>query len=387
MSAKKAKTTKPQSEASAPAVAAAAAAAAAAPVAAAVPVASAAGGALSAAEMNPSNPLTRHLHPQPGGSAALVPLDHDEKKGAAFDAKSAGSSASIPANPKKGDAPRKDAKADIKGLDDDKDSGKPLKLQSKDKKDFTVERKHAFISTLVKTSLENDDKAEEVPIPGVTGAILDLVVNYMKEHKGVEPPIIEKPLRSKVMKDVCPHKWDAEYIDRIGDTRQQLYDLILAANYMDIKSLLHLGCAKVASLIKGQPLEKIKEILDPNQGAKKDGKDGKDGKSSDGKDVKGAGVGDVKGVGAASGAAAAAATPVDTKVDAKADAKASASTTKPVSKAAAKKAKTSASSSSSAAAAAAAAPMADSDEDAKPTPIASASATSASSTSVARKKK
>jgi len=185
------------------------------------------------------------------------------------------------ADPKKEDAPKKDAKADIKGLDDDKDSGKPLKLSSKDKKDFTVERKHAFISTLVKTSLENDDKAEEVPIPGVTGAILDLVVNYMKEHKGVEPPIIEKPLRSKVMKDVCPHKWDAEYIDKIGETRQQLYDLILAANYMDIKSLLHLGCAKVASLIKGQPLEKIKEILDPNQGAKKaDSKDSKDSKDA-----------------------------------------------------------------------------------------------------------
>jgi hypothetical protein len=117
-----------------------------------------------------------------------------------------------------------------------------------------------------------DDKAEEVPIPGVTGAILELVVNYMKEHKGVEPPIIEKPLRSKVMKDVCPHKWDADYIDKIGETRQQLYDLILAANYMDIKSLLHLGCAKVASLIKGQPLEKIKEILDPNQGKKDDKK-------------------------------------------------------------------------------------------------------------------
>lgn len=75
---------------------------------------------------------------------------------------------------------------------------------------------------------------------------------------------------------MCPHKWDADYIDKIGETRQQLYDLILAANYMDIKSLLHLGCAKVASLIKGQPLEKIKEILDPNQGAKKaDAKDAK----------------------------------------------------------------------------------------------------------------
>jgi len=175
--------------------------------------------------------------------------------------------------------PKKDAK-DIKGLDDDKDATKPLKLTSKDKKEFVVERKQAFISTLVKTSLENDDKAEEVPIPGVSGAILDLVVQYMKEHKGVEPPIIEKPLRSKVMKDVCPHKPDADYIDKIGDNRQQLYDLILAANYMDIKSLLHLGCAKVASLIKGQPLEKIKEILDPNQGAKKDAKDSKDSKDA-----------------------------------------------------------------------------------------------------------
>jgi len=175
--------------------------------------------------------------------------------------------------------PKKDAK-DIKGLDDDKDATKPLKLTSKDKKEFVVERKQAFISTLVKTSLENDDKAEEVPIPGVSGAILDLVVQYMKEHKGVEPPIIEKPLRSKVMKDVCPHKPDADYIDKIGENRQQLYDLILAANYMDIKSLLHLGCAKVASLIKGQPLEKIKEILDPNQGAKKDAKDSKDSKDA-----------------------------------------------------------------------------------------------------------
>jgi hypothetical protein len=92
---------------------------------------------------------------------------------------------------------------------------------------------------------------------------------------------------------------DAEYIDKIGETRQQLYDLILAANYMDIKSLLHLGCAKVASLIKGQPLEKIKEILDPNQGAKP----AADAKMSDSKDAKSAGAG--SGSGAAAGSAAA----------------------------------------------------------------------------------
>jgi len=113
----------------------------------------------------------------------------------------------------------------------------------------------------VKTSLENDSSASELPLLGVKADVLQKVIDFMTHHKGTEPPIIEKPLRSKLMKDVCRDSWDADFIDRIGDDRQQLYDLILAANYLDIKSLLHLGCAKVASLIKGQPLEKIKEIL------------------------------------------------------------------------------------------------------------------------------
>lgn len=148
----------------------------------------------------------------------------------------------------------------VKSLDGGDSSG-ALKLQSKDGKSFDVDRKNAFISTLVKTGLDTDASATEIPIPGVKSDILEEVIKYMNHHKGLEPPIIEKPLRSKVLRDVCKDAWDAEYIDKIGDNRQRLYDSILAANYMDIKSLLHLGCAKVASLIKGQPLEKIKDIL------------------------------------------------------------------------------------------------------------------------------
>ena len=142
-------------------------------------------------------------------------------------------------------------------------------LKSSDEKSFSLEKKSAFISKLVSQALENDANATEVPIPGAKGAILELVVQYMTHHAGTEPPIIEKPLRSKLMKDVCKDKWDADFIDAIGNNRQQLYDLILAANYMDVKSLLHLGCAKVASLIKGQPLEKIKDILAVDQSANK----------------------------------------------------------------------------------------------------------------------
>jgi len=159
-------------------------------------------------------------------------------------------------------ADEKEEVGGIGGLDDD---GGSLKLTAQDGQEYELDRKAAFISKLVKTSVETDSTASEVPIPSAKSNILEKIVEYMRHHNGDEPPIIEKPLRSKIMKDVCKDKWDADFIDKIGENRQELYDLILAANYMDIKSLLHLGCAKVASLIKGQPLEKIKDILAVNQ--------------------------------------------------------------------------------------------------------------------------
>ena len=102
-------------------------------------------------------------------------------------------------------------------------------------------------------------------MPGVKANVLKLIVDYMSHHKGVEPNLSEKPLRSKIMKDVCKDPFDAQFIDQIGEDRQLLYDLILAANYMHVHSLLPLGCAKVASLITGQPLEQIKGILSPEE--------------------------------------------------------------------------------------------------------------------------
>ena len=42
---------------------------------------------------------------------------------------------------------------------------------------------------------------------------------------------------------------------------KQIFQLILAANYMDIQSLLELGNAKIATLIKGKSPEEIKNIL------------------------------------------------------------------------------------------------------------------------------
>ena len=61
--------------------------------------------------------------------------------------------------------------------------------------------------------------------------VLGKVIEFGKYH--VEKPMndIEKPLKSAKMSEVVD-AWDAKFVD----IEQELSELILAANYMDIKS-------------------------------------------------------------------------------------------------------------------------------------------------------
>jgi len=75
----------------------------------------------------------------------------------------------------------------------------------------------------------------------------------------VEPDPLPMPVRSTQMKDVTPFPWDGEWIDKF--TPADVFEIILAANYLDVKSLLHLGCAKIATEIKKLPREEINKII------------------------------------------------------------------------------------------------------------------------------
>lgn len=150
----------------------------------------------------------------------------------------------------------------ILSLDETEYVPKIIKLVSKDGTSFQLLVSDATLSKLVAAALEKDASATEVDLPSVSTKSLRHIVAYLQHHKGIEPPIVQKPIRSKNMKDNCKDEWDAKFIDEVDqEGRQHLYDLVHAANYMDMKSLLSLGCAKVASLLKSQPLNRIEQII------------------------------------------------------------------------------------------------------------------------------
>ena len=146
-------------------------------------------------------------------------------------------------------------KEEVKGLDETPEE--PLKLVSQELEKITVPRKVALMSELVRTMSEGDKDEKEIPLPNVKSAVLRKVVTYLQYHVDNPPKEIEKPLKSANMNEVVA-QWDADFCDV---DQELLFELILAANYMDIKPLLDLSCAKVASMIKGKTPEQIRKTF------------------------------------------------------------------------------------------------------------------------------
>mmetsp|Transcript_12837 Transcript_12837/g.24497 ORF Transcript_12837/g.24497 Transcript_12837/m.24497 type:complete len:163 (-) Transcript_12837:93-581(-) len=112
-------------------------------------------------------------------------------------------------------------------------------------------------TSLKKTDDADDDDVTEIPLPNVKAAVLKKVIEFCQHHRNEPMTEIEKPLKSAQMAEVV-QKW---YADFVNVEQVLLFELILAANYMDIKPLLDLTCATVASMIKGKTPEEIRKTF------------------------------------------------------------------------------------------------------------------------------
>jgi S-phase kinase-associated protein 1 len=160
--------------------------------------------------------------------------------------------------------PENDVDNELGGLDEDTEETLVLiSCEEQNPLRFEISRNAAEMCNLVKSILEGDPNAREMEIKKVTGEHLKLIVDYLKHHNGKVPAEIAKPIRSVKMEKIVEDPWDAEFINNLS--KRTIFQVILGANYMDIKSLLHLGCAKIATLIKGKSPDDIRRILSDNE--------------------------------------------------------------------------------------------------------------------------
>jgi S-phase kinase-associated protein 1 len=135
---------------------------------------------------------------------------------------------------------------------------KTVKLSSSDEQEFEVAIEVAQTSVTIKNMLEDMDTMapDVIPLPNVTGKILGKVIEYAKYHLEHPTPVSEEKKEEKRTDDIIP--WDQEFCKVDQAT---LFELILAANYLDIKPLLDLTCKTVANMIKGKTPEEIRKTF------------------------------------------------------------------------------------------------------------------------------
>ncbi|KAJ8642295.1 hypothetical protein MRB53_018989 [Persea americana] len=141
-------------------------------------------------------------------------------------------------------------------------STKKVTLKSSDGETFDVDEAVALESQTIKHMIEDDCADNGIPLPNVTSKILSKVIEYCKKHVEAQKAAGEDKKaagedKTKTVEEELK-TWDADFVKVDQAT---LFDLILAANYLNIKSLLDLTCQTVADMIKGRTPEEIRKTF------------------------------------------------------------------------------------------------------------------------------
>ena len=131
------------------------------------------------------------------------------------------------------------------------------RLMCKDGEVLEVDVETAKLSVLINGLIEDGGTEDDIPINQVNKPIMKKVIEFCEHMREHAPPEIEKPLSSTDLSQVVD-QWHADYVNVDQET---LFEVVMAANYLDIKPLLELSCAKVASLIKGKSVQEIRQFF------------------------------------------------------------------------------------------------------------------------------
>ncbi|OAA43127.1 SCF complex subunit Skp1 [Metarhizium rileyi] len=124
-------------------------------------------------------------------------------------------------------------------------------LISNDSVTLPVDRDVAERSVLIKNLMDDIgyeliSQDNPIPIPNVNEAVLRKVIEWCEHHRN-DPPQAQDDDTEGRRRTTEIEEWDQKFMQ--------------AANYLDIKPLLDVGCKTVANMIKGKSPEEIRKTF------------------------------------------------------------------------------------------------------------------------------
>ena len=130
-----------------------------------------------------------------------------------------------------------------------------ITLKSSEDKQFKISEKAAKRAKVFNDLLEDYGKNENIPLE-INSETLESVIKYLEHYENQEPKNIEKPLKSCDLTKVLD-TWDYEFISKFS--LEKSVDLVNAANYINLDSLLQLSLCRIASEMVDQPIEEVQK--------------------------------------------------------------------------------------------------------------------------------
>ncbi|KAI0072897.1 E3 ubiquitin ligase SCF complex, Skp subunit [Panus rudis PR-1116 ss-1] len=124
---------------------------------------------------------------------------------------------------------------------------------------FVVDADVAEGSELIKhMMLDLEISTDKIPLPNVRTEVMSKVLEYCAHYKGQcsELPIPGGSVCRNPTADIPP--WDRQFLEV---EFPMLFQLVIAANYLDIPRLLHVACKAIANVIRGKSTEELRTLM------------------------------------------------------------------------------------------------------------------------------
>ncbi|XP_077529900.1 S-phase kinase-associated protein 1-like isoform X2 [Haemaphysalis longicornis] len=147
-------------------------------------------------------------------------------------------------------------------------AGATMKLQSSEGQIFEADLQTVMFSGTLRTMMEGLSRAcpaaaeaddEVVPLVTVSAAVLQKVLQWLTYHKHELRLIAEEEAAGvPASRHLLASPWDTHFFSVDQDT---LFQIIKAADYLDIGALMDAGCKAVANMMRGKTPDEIRRKL------------------------------------------------------------------------------------------------------------------------------